>query len=58
MRFNAVKERSVLLADLEPLPDETEFCDDAGTPADVDNDDPLQVRSPARRTRAAEPCAV
>ena len=57
-RFNAVKERSVLLADLEPLPDETEFCDDAGTPADVDNDDPLQVRSPARRTRAAEPCAV
>ena len=57
-RAKAVKERKVLLADLEPLPDETDFRDDAGTPADVDNDDPLQVRSPARRTRAAEPCAV
>ena len=57
-RANAVKERKVLLADLEPLPDETELRDDAGTPADVDNDDPLQARSPARRTRAAEPCAV
>ena len=57
-RAKAVKERKVLLADLEPLPDETDFRDDAGTPADVDNDDPLQARSPARRTRAAEPCAV
>jgi len=60
MRDNTVRERQVLLAHLEPLPDEAPFEAplDEATPDDVDNDDPLQARSPARRTRAAEPCAV
>ena len=54
MRDNTVQERQVLLADLEPLPDEAPFEAPFGqaTPDDVDNDDPLQERPPV------EPSAV
>ena len=54
MRNNTVRERQVLLADLEPLPDEAPFEApfDQATPDDVDNDDPLQERPPV------EPSAV
>ena len=48
---NALKERNVMLNDLTPLPDEDSVSgDDAGAPADVDNDDPLQARAAALRT--------
>ena len=54
-RANAVKERRVLLADLEPLPDEAPFEAplDEATPDDVDNDDPLH-RHAHRRVEPAQ----